>query len=90
MFLLAVVAAACGARLSAQAQVRLDAGQQARRLFPEGWHAGKLQYTSDVLESDKEAGRDSCLAINLESGGLPFSVIVACVRPRTARPTTER
>ena len=75
-FLIAVVALVCGAGRNAPAQVQLGVGQQARRLFPEGWHAGKLEYTSDVLDSDKKAGRDSCLAINLESGGLPFSVII--------------
>ena len=74
--LIALVAAACGAGPKAPANVQLSAGLQARRLFPEGWHAGKLEYTSEVLDSDKKAGRDSCLAINLEPGGLPFSMII--------------
>jgi len=76
-FLIAVVTAACGgAGLNAGASVQLSPGQQARRLFPEGWHNGRLEYTADLLDSDKKAGRDSCLAINLHSGGLPFSVII--------------
>jgi hypothetical protein len=76
LFLIPLALAFFGAGLSGQTSVPLVAGQQARRLYPEGWHAGKLEYTSDLLESDKKAGRASCLAINLESGGLPFSVII--------------
>ena len=52
----------------------LRVGQDARTLHGAKWLTGVVEYQPGLRAASNPAGRDSCLGLNLDSSGLPYSI----------------